>query len=350
MKCFQILLSASLLIFFFTACEDRLDVSVGDETPRLVVEGRITDGDEPAEVRLSWTTGYDHGYRPPKVSGAMVCISDSEGNCFELQEIAEGTYSTSGSGITGVEGRSYTVEISLPDGRNYVSNPEVLRAAPGIDSSYAEFFHRERLNNDNYIEQVPAMQLYADVINPLDEDDFILWEWEGVYAFSPPLAPVPQACWISEPELYSRFNLMSDEKFSSDLVRRQKIDFIDVDFRFTTRYSVELRQYAMSVEAFEYLRGLKHQLDRSGSITDPPPYRVRGNIYNPADENEIVLGYFYAAGQAESHLFIERDQVPLDSVGEMDCDGPPFAPPPPVCVNCLSSPHGSIQPPSYWNE
>lgn len=350
MKHFNILLSAILLLLIFTGCEDRLDVSVGDDAPRLVVEGRITDSNEPVRVNLSWTTGYDHGYRPPKVSGARVCISDSEGNCAELQEVAEGTYSAVGNTIKGVQGRSYTIEISLPDGRNYVSSPEVLREAPGIDSSYGGFFYRERLNSNNYIEQVPSMQLYADVMNPLDEDNFILWEWEGVYAFSPPLAPQPQACWISEPELYSRFNLMSDENFSSDLVRDHKIDFIDVDFRFASRYSVELQQYALSVEAFEYMKGLRHQLDRSGSITDPPPYRVKGNIHNPADENEVVLGYFYAAGRAASHLFIERSQVPLDSVGEMACDGPPFAPPPPVCVNCLSSPNGSIQPPSYWNE
>lgn len=349
MKRYQII-SLILLSFLFTACEDRLDVSVGDETPRLVVEGRITNGNEPAEVRLSWTTGYDHGDRPPKVSGAVVCISDNEGNCTELQETFNGTFSAAGTSLTGVAGRSYTVEISLPDGRSYVSAPEVLREAPGIDSSYAEFFYRERLNSSNYIESIPAMQLYADVLNPQDEDNFILWEWEGVFEFVPPLAPVPQTCWISEPKLYSRFNLMSDQNLSSSQVRGHKIDFLDVDYRFNFRYSVELRQYALSAGAFEYLSGLKHQLDRSGSITDPPPYRVRSNIRNPEDENEVVLGYFYAAGQALSHLFIERNQIPLGSVGERNCDGPPFAPPPPVCVNCLWDPQGSLEPPSYWKK
>lgn len=350
MKRSIIFLPAVLLLLLFGACEDRLDVSVGDENPRLVVEGRITDGNEPVEVRLSWTTGYDHGYRPPKVSGATVCISDSEGNCTDLHEVDNGLYSAVGTGLEGREGVSYSIEIGLPDGRRYVSSPELLQAAPGIDTSYAEFFYRERINRFNYVERVPSMQLFADVINPLKEENYLLWDWEGVYMFEPPLAPLPQICFITEPELYSRFNLMSDENFSSELVEAHKVDFIDVDFRFLTRYSVELRQYALSLEAFEYLSGLKHQLDRSGSITDPPPYRVRGNIINPADENEVVLGYFYAAGKAKSHLFIERGQIPLGSVGEMDCDGPPFAPPPPICVNCLSSPFGSLEPPSYWRK
>lgn len=348
MKRSIIFLPAIVLLLFFSACEDRLDVSVGDDNPRLVVEGRITNGGEPVEVRLSWTTGYDHGYRPPKLSGATVCISDSEGNCTDLHEVDNGLYSSVGTGLEGREGVSYYIEIGLPDGRRYVSTPEELQSAPGIDTSYADFTYRERINRFNFVERVPSMELYADVINPLSENNYLLWEWEGVYMFDPPLAPLPQTCYITEPGIYSRLNLMSDENFSSELVRAQKVDFVDVDFRFKTRYSVELQQYALSVEAFDYLRGLKHQLDRSGSITDPPPYRVRGNIINSADENEVVLGYFYVAGKAVSHLFIERSQVLLDSVGEMSCDGPPFAAPPPICVNCLSSPYGSIEPPSYW--
>lgn len=350
MKPFKNLLSALLFISLFNACEDRLDVSVEDDILRLVVEGRITEGEEPVEVRLSWTTGFDHGYAPPKVSGALVCIADSEGNCTDLVEVSEGIYRELNSSLQGRKGIAYSIEINLPDGRSYASEPEVLRAAPGIDSSYAEFFYRERLNSSNYIEPVATIQLYVDFYNPLEEDNFLLWEWKGVYEFLPPLAPSQRPCYVSEKNLYSRFNLMTDENFTSTLISRQKIDMIDVNFRFDKRYGVELNQYALSADAYEYFKGLRYQIERSGSISDPPPFRVRGNIRNVADENEVVLGYFYAAGKASDHLFVERNQIPLLSVGEMDCDGPPFGPPPPICENCLADPAGSIEPPSYWKK
>lgn len=337
------------LVFLFSSCEDKLDVKVDDLTPRLVVEGYISDGDKPVEVLLTYTTSYGYNFAVPKVSGAIVCLFDNEGNCTDLREVEEGVYSSAGSQLEVKVGGSYAIEISLPNGRNYVSSPEMVQEPLGIDSAYFEYFKREEYGRNGTVELVPSVQFFADIPNPLDEQNYLLWKWNGTYEYLPPLMSIPKSCWILEEGMYSRFNLFGDENMETSQVRGLKIDYLDVDYRFNIKFVLEIQQYTIGAEAYNYFKSLKHQLDRSGSIFDPSPYRVVGNISNKNDPEEIVLGYFYAASLSKKHLRVKRVDIPLKSLdGGPFCEPPFFGGPPKECTSCETFPNQHSEPPVFW--
>jgi hypothetical protein len=80
--------------------------------------------------------------------------------------------------------------------------------------------------------------------------------------------------------------------------------------RFNSRYSLNVRQYALSEEAYNYWKELKKVTEDLGTFFDPLPSTLRGNIHNIDDENEIVLGYFDAFTVQEQRIFISNNELP----------------------------------------
>jgi hypothetical protein len=74
-------------------------------------------------------------------------------------------------------------------------------------------------------------------------------------------------------------------------------------------YIVNVYQFSISPSAYEFLLNLQKQVTISGSIFDPPPTFLHGNIYNIDHPEEVALGYFYSAGAANLDIAIDRTQV-----------------------------------------
>ena len=69
-------------------------------------------------------------------------------------------------------------------------------------------------------------------------------------------------------------------------------------------FRIDLEQYSISQEAYRFLRLAKQQSELSGSVFDPPPANIRGNMISLDDPDEVVLGYFMAAGEARKRIYI----------------------------------------------
>ena len=51
------------------------------------------------------------------------------------------------------------------------------------------------------------------------------------------------------------------------------------------------------------------QVSASGGLNAPPAAPLLGNIFNPDDPSEIVLGNFTAAGVSSKSIFIDRSPL-----------------------------------------
>lgn len=69
---------------------------------------------------------------------------------------------------------------------------------------------------------------------------------------------------------------------------------------------VEVQQFAISPAAYEYLKALKDLIDNNSGLNAPLPAVLVGNLFNPDDPDEFVLGRLTAASAAIEQLFIER--------------------------------------------
>lgn len=101
----------------FTSCEKIVQIDLNTTNPKLIVEANVTNQPGTYKVLLSHSVNY---YDPdifPAVTGATVVIADNTGNSETLSEVSPGNYET--STLQGVEGRTYTLNITTADGKQY---------------------------------------------------------------------------------------------------------------------------------------------------------------------------------------------------------------------------------------
>ncbi len=126
----KILILIAAGILSFSACEKVITVDLNSSSPKVVVEGDITNEPGPYSIKLSNTANY---YQPnvfPPVTGATVTVSDDAGNFETLTEVIPGTYQT--AHLQGVPGRTYTMNINS-NGNTYTASSTMPPPVP-IDS------------------------------------------------------------------------------------------------------------------------------------------------------------------------------------------------------------------------
>jgi hypothetical protein len=73
---------------------------------------------------------------------------------------------------------------------------------------------------------------------------------------------------------------------------------------------VTIEQLALSANAYRYYRLVAEQSQNTGTLADSPPAPLSGNVRNPADPSENVVGYFSAASVSTFYYKINRNNVP----------------------------------------
>ncbi|MAE07701.1 MAG: hypothetical protein CL661_02950 [Bacteroidetes bacterium] len=196
------------LIVSITSCVDKYWPNVDKYEKLLVVDGLLTNGDNPVVVKLSLTSSINDIELIPLV-GAEVYITDENQLETSLTETESGTYLVLDSSFSGHVGISYQLHVNLPDGRNYISDTCRLLPPSPIDSVYGlpESFNIENENKDLH-----GIQFYIDFHNDLPDKYYQLWKltqtfkyqatfeidytWEGAF-FPFPKPDSLKTCWRS---------------------------------------------------------------------------------------------------------------------------------------------------------
>ncbi|WP_045114405.1 DUF4249 domain-containing protein [Microscilla marina] len=118
-----------------TACEDEINVTLGESTPQLTVEGWVSDQTPLQTIRLTISQDYFDNAAAAGASGATVRVNDDQGNVYNFVEsdLNSGDYL---SNFTGAIGRTYTLYIQY-QGEEYQATTQLARVPP-IDSIRVE--------------------------------------------------------------------------------------------------------------------------------------------------------------------------------------------------------------------
>lgn len=300
----------SLLLLF--SCIDEVEVPIRNEVPRLVVEGIISNEKEPYTVRLFTTGNFVSSRYPPAssgVQGAMVTISDDTGLSLSLEPVLEepGVYRSIDTSFVGQVGRSYTLTVGMPDGRIYRSQPELMQQVPTIDSLIARFTDiPDRTKPSGY-------QVLVDTQDPVENANYYRWsaygyvrrESEGLTLLGG--SKCCASCWI--PVFNTDVNIYSDANINGNRIQNRFVLF--TPFYVRGKQYVEVSQYSITREAYQFWKRLDEQQTRTGSLFDPQPAPIEGNIYNAENANELALGYFGASAVSRKRLIIAADTVTM---------------------------------------
>jgi Domain of unknown function (DUF4249) len=291
-----------LLLIFSVSCVEEVQIPFRSETVKLIVEGGITNDKPPYVIKLSYSgnlirTNYLN--LNLAVSGAKVTVTDDLGESVEFEQALSerGVYRSIDDSYIGKVGRSYTLKITLKDGRTYQSKPSKMLACPPIDSLYASY-------EDIVNVSVPdGFQVYLDTKDPINTQNYYRWY---AYSYSRSGKLCGQRfcdigfCWV--PRFQTRIDIESDALINGNPIRKRPVFFSPVYA--TGKHFVEVAQFSINREAYQFWKLYREQTDRTGTIIDPLPAPIQGNVSNINDPLDYALGYFEVAGVSRKRLII----------------------------------------------
>jgi hypothetical protein len=316
-----------LLLFVAISCIDPFETDSIEGPQLLTVEGMVTTGVGPHTIKLSRSANYGSIFealvRP--VSGATVIVRDDLGGVtfFTESTVDRGAYS-SPSNFSGVVGRSYTLQFQLVDGKVYTSFPEKLESVPIIENLSYQVV---TIPVEGEINARSGVQLLATISDPSDQNNFYFWRNDpsvyilrtrpDLFFIRPPDAddrdPDPKDCCITcfRTELAGNESIFiaQDDNFNG-LSTKVPVGFVEDDgLRFVQTYRIDVRQLSISQGAYRFLRLVKQQSEINGSVFDPPPANIRGNMIRLDNPEEVVLGYFMASGESKKRIYINGQDL-----------------------------------------
>jgi hypothetical protein len=127
-----ILIMALSCLPALTGCQKVIDLHLNNVPGKYVIEGNVTNLPGPYTVTIGQTGNVSDDYSFKGVGQANVIIRDNAGNSETLQEKSPGIYQT--AGLTGVEGRTYYLDITL--GGQHFTSSSVMPYRVNLDSIY----------------------------------------------------------------------------------------------------------------------------------------------------------------------------------------------------------------------
>jgi hypothetical protein len=303
-----------LLIFLLSQCKDRyVSPHVSPATGYLVVEGYIT-GNGPTRITLSHTIPLSDTSRPRPETNAQLQVEGEDNTIYSLTELANGVYTVDTLPLNPAV--KYRLHIHTSGGKDYQSDFTPFRPTPAIDSvSWAV------VGNE--------IDIYANTHDPSNATRYYQWDYEETWQYNSSeystgkyLEPPPHIesreideqiyyCWGSG--ISTSLLLGSTAKLAQDVVYLHLLTRIPGgDIRLSTKYSILVRQYALTEDAYNYLTLMQRNSESLGSIFDAQPTQLKGNIHCLTTPTEQVIGYISVGTLQQERIFIDYTQIPYE--------------------------------------
>ena len=276
-------------------------------TGYLVVEGNLNSGPATTNIILSRSIPLSDTASEVYENTAVVTVEGSDGTSFTSTALdSAGIYAF---GVLPLDNtKTYRLNIKTADGNQYLSNYVRVIPTPPIDS----------ISNN---EQSDGVHVYVNAHNPANNTHYYLWNyvetWEYHSAEETELKYVKDSgtvgarlpweeiytCW--ESDISTSLLLYSTAKLGQDVVSQAPLLLIPRNSdKLMVEYSVIATQCGLSDSAYNYLLLMQSNTENLGSIFDPLPSALKGNIQCVTDPSQTVVGFVNASGSQQKRVFI----------------------------------------------
>jgi hypothetical protein len=161
--------------------------------------------------------------------------------------------------------------------------------------------------------------------DPQNNTRFYRWEIEETHEFTVPtpsgleyfeeskrLEPRTEnlyRCWkTSKPQ---NILIGNSTKLSQDIIYKYQVNRVPKESdRLVIKYSLLVRQFALTKEAYDYWEQLRKNTENLGTLFDPQPTSVTGNLKNVTNSTEPVFGFFSVLTVEKKRIFVNRSELP----------------------------------------
>lgn len=306
--------------FFLLAssCKEKYESPIQSPTTGyLVVDGVLNSGTGPATITLTRTTKFENKNIVYE-RNAIITVQGTDSSVRSLPEKTPGIYTADNLNLNSA--LKYRLRINTSNGKRYLSDFVEVKSNPPIDSISWKYTDE-------------GLQTYVNTHDPQGKALYYQWyyeeTWQIVSSFYPTLKyqllgprysvvykdsttfgydPTIVNCWQFENPL--TINLGSTAKLSQDLIFLPLVFIPRRSIKLGVLYSMNLKQYTWTKEGYAFMEKMKKNTESTGSVFDPQPSELKGNIRNASDETEPVIGYFNICPLREQRIFIRPSQVP----------------------------------------
>jgi len=277
----------------------------------LVVEGFLNNGPDSTYINLSRTFSLADTSRILYELHAQLTVEAKDNSAsISLPEVGQGRY---GRVLSLNPSQSYRLRILTAAGKTYLSDFVPLKTSPPIDSiSYG-------LVRD-------GLQIYANTHDAQSNSHYYRWDFEQTWQFHSiyyssyqynhsarkievRTADTFYTCWKGG--ISTNIILGSTTKLLQDEVSLQPLVLIPMNsWIISVKYSIFVRQYVLTAEAFSFWQEMQKNSEKLGSIFDAQPSENKGNIRCTSDSSERVIGYISAGTVQHQRIYITPDDIP----------------------------------------
>lgn len=302
-----------MMIAFFLGCREPYDPAIENGvSSSLVVEGMI-NAEGVTTIQLSRTRSISEKESKQTESKAIIEIEGDNNSKFALTDQGEGVYRSAYQSLP--RDRRYRLRIKTSAGKEYLSAFAAVKITPQVSVSW---------NQDDRGVVISASS--KDLSN---QTPYYQWLTEETWEINSPLRSnyrvvrtptlmVSQRsakdkqdayqCWATA--FSSNILTASTSAQSDDIVSGFPVVTISKGSeKLDVRYSILVSQYAISKEAYEFYEVMKKNTEQMGSVFDPQPSLIRGNIISVTDPKETVVGFVDCSIVSSSRIFITSEQA-----------------------------------------
>lgn len=272
----------------------------------------INPGADSTVIKLSHTVKLSEKTTSQPETGATVTV-EGNGAVYHLAEIGSGTYAVTGLSLNSAQ--KYRLKIHTAGGQDYLSDEMDVKITPPIDSlSYT-------MGDD-------GLHFFSATHDPTNNTRFYRWDYQETWRFNAlfesKLKTVANLDTIIPREypqdnIYKCFGfrqsstilLGTSNKIEQDIITNNPItQIIPTSEKVSIRYSLLVRQYALTKEAYAFWENLKKNTEQLGSIFDALPSEISGNIHNVANPSTPVIGYISISTVTSKRIYVDRTELP----------------------------------------
>jgi len=303
-----------LLVLIYISCKKPFNPHLASvATNFLAVDGPILSGDSTI-ITLSRTTSLSDTTQQKAELKAIISVENDQGTLYPLTEKGKGVYTL---GVTTFDpGRTYRLDIKTTDGKIYQSDFVPMKVTPPIDSIYF---------NQN---SAATVLFYVNAHDATNNTRYYRWDYketwsvvplyQSFYEFkNPQVVPIipdgPDAINVCfQTDLSNQIFIGSSAKLAQDVIANQQLGGLaNGSVKIGHVYVMQLRQYALTEDGYNYYQNIKTNTEDLGSIFDAQPSTTIGNIHCITSPTDMVIGFISASTVTSKQFNLHSNDLQL---------------------------------------
>lgn len=281
----------------------------------LVVEGVINSGSDSTFIKISRTVKLTDKVSVRPERNSVVTVQGDQNSTYPLTETGNGTYACAGLNLDNAH--KYRLSIKTSAGGQYVSDYMEVLNSPPIDSIT---FDTKGTVSDK------GLNIYVSTHDPVGKVHYYRWDYQETWIFHSNYPSYFKSngdtvlgrnmtddnitfCWASDTS--NTIVLGSSAKLAQDVIAGQLVtSIVSSSEKVGDEYSIQVRQYALTTDAYNFYVNLKKNTEQLGSVFDALPSQISGNIHSISNPSESVVGYISVGSLTKQRIFITGKQLP----------------------------------------